>query len=248
MRYRVLLFDLFGTVVLFKPKVPTLQVAGGAWRSTMQWLRDRLADDFPDIVFDDFLDAMTAVTQDIARRRPPEYLEVVSAERFRRVLERLGVDGARGADAAERLSLTHMHHLAASTELPETHATLLRELAGEYPLGLISNFDHGPTAHDILARHGIAPLFVATVISADVGRRKPHPQIFAETLAAVRCRREEALFVGDTLADDVCGAQAAGIDVAWISPDGAVPPPDAPPPTYVIRRLVDLPAILSQTG
>ena len=39
-RGRALLFDLFGTVVLFAPRVPKVEVAGTAWRSTMGWLRE----------------------------------------------------------------------------------------------------------------------------------------------------------------------------------------------------------------
>jgi hypothetical protein len=36
---RVLLLDLFGTVVHFAPQVPTVEVAGTPWRTTMGWLQ-----------------------------------------------------------------------------------------------------------------------------------------------------------------------------------------------------------------
>jgi FMN phosphatase YigB (HAD superfamily) len=244
MRYPVLLFDLFGTVVLFKPQVPVLEVANTQWRSTLGWLRTDIARALPEVPFEDFLHAMTAVTAEIVRARPPEYLEVPSRERFRRTLERIGLRGPVANAAAEALCVRHMGFLAESTVFPPEHGALLRALAGRHRLGLISNFDHGPTGHAILARHGIADLFEVTLISADVGRRKPHPAIFHEALGRMRVAPEEVLFVGDNVADDVAGARATGIDVAWIS-DGAPPPAGGPAPTHVIARLTDLDALLA---
>jgi putative hydrolase of the HAD superfamily len=243
-RYRAILFDLFGTVVLFKPKVPTLHVAGTTWRTTMGYLRDEVGEQLPDIPFDSFIQSIARVTEEIVRARPPEYREVLSPERFRRALASLGVEGELGRQTAERLSLRHMAHLAGNTEMPASHEALLRALKPQVRIGLISNFDHGPTAREILRRHGIEDLFDVTLISAEFGRRKPHPSIFEAALAALRVDRSQALYVGDTLTDDVYGAHGAGIDVAWISPDQAGVAIDGAGPTFVIRELTDLPHLL----
>jgi len=48
------------------------------------------------------------------------------------------------------------------------------------------------------------------------------------------------LFVGDTFADDVGGARAAGVEVAWIDARGQGIPPGAVPPRWVLRTLPDL--------
>lgn len=244
MRYRVLLLDLFGTVVFFSRTMPTIRGPGGSWRLAMQWLREPLREDLPETSFDAFLEAMAAVTEEIAAARAPEFFEVPSRERFRRTLDRLGVTGDRVPGLAERLSLMHMSRLAACAEFPPAYGALLRALAGRRRLGLVSNFDHGPTARAILARHDIASMFSVTVISDEVGRRKPHPAVFIEALRALESAREEALFVGDTLGEDVVGAQAAGIDVAWINASGVECPPTAPRPTYEIRSLADLPGVI----
>jgi putative hydrolase of the HAD superfamily len=232
--YRVLIFDLFGTVVHFRTAVP---YAGGP---AYDWLRRPLADLCPELELDGLAAALLDVSREIAAARPPHYREVPSSERFRRALARLRQGGDHVATAGA-LSEAHMAHLAAQTELPAGHGELLRELAGRRRLGLLSNFDHGPTARAILARHAIAPYFASIVISAEHGRRKPHPAIFETALAELGVAASEALYIGDTHEDDVVGARAAGIDVAWLDRMGR----DLdPPPTHRIAALPDLRALL----
>lgn len=244
MPYRCLVFDLFGTLVHFTARVPTVPVIGSERRSTMHWLRDPLAAARPALPFDEFFAAMGAVTTEIVQARPPAYREVPSHERFQRVLARVGVDGPDGPELARQLSETHMAYLAAQTEMPAAHGALLQTLAARWPLGLVSNFDHGATAHAILRREGIADLFGATVISADCGRRKPHPEIFALALDRLGVEPAAALYVGDTAGDDVAGARAAGMDVVWINAAGAALPADCPPPTHTVRALGELRGLL----
>ncbi len=242
--YRAILFDLYDTVVLFHPHVPTLQVAGTRWRSTMDWMREAVVQELPGVSHDEFLRAITETTAEIIRARPPEYREVPSPERFRRALVRLGVIGADVAERAERLSLAHMRHLAASTELPATHRALVQRLAMRCPLGLVSNFDHGPTARAILDRDALTPLFQAIVISDGFGRRKPHPSIFHEALRQLDVDASDALFVGDSVSDDVAGASAVGMDTAWLNPNDEPLPNGALAPTHTVARLIELEAVL----
>ena len=241
---RALLFDLFGTVVQFQPQVPTVEIAGTPWRTTMGWLRASAEREVPHVPFDDLLPALMQVTEDIVRARPPEYFEVPSRERFRRALLRVGIATQHAADIAERLSLAHMAHLASMTVLPAEHTALLQQLTGRYRLALVSNFDHGPTARHVLRDHGIAGFFPTTVISAEFGRRKPHPAIFAAALQTVGVRADEALFIGDSVGDDVLGAHNAGLPVAWLNAKSAPLTPGTPAPQHVITRLTDLPAVL----
>lgn len=226
-RYRAVVFDLFGTLIHFRVR-PDPGFA---------WLREPFAAT-GGADFDAFLKALRAVSAEIAVARGPDHREVPSRQRFARALARLGADEA----AAEALSAAHMGYLDAATDLPAGHAALLRALGERYRLGLVSNFDHPPTAQAVLARHGVHRHFAVTLISADFGRRKPHPAIFAEALARLGAAPHEALYVGDTHAEDVVGARAAGMDVAWIAPPGA---PDAEPrPTRRIARLDELTDLL----
>jgi len=63
----------------------------------------------------------------------------------------------------------------------------------------------------ILQRLGIAPYLSAQTFSDELCLRKPHPEIFMRTLAALAVEPPEALHVGDTLATDYKGAQAIGM-------------------------------------
>jgi len=232
--YRVVLFDLFGTVVHFVAPPP------GAARGTYEWLRAPLAQHQPSIAFDAFRDALIEVSAAIVAARLPEHVEVSSPERFRRVLARFDVHGDLAK--AEPLAVAHMAHLADQTTMPASHLQLLNDLTPRYRLGLVSNFDHAPTAQAVLARHGVHRCFDVTLISHDFGRRKPHPAIFREALHRLGATPAEALYVGDSAADDVLGAQAVGLDVAWVNRHDEAPPD--PPPTHTLRALPELRALL----
>jgi HAD superfamily hydrolase (TIGR01549 family) len=244
MRYPALLFDCFRTILLFTPHAPTGQVKEPTWRAAMRELRGRAATLLGDIEFDFFLDALYDVSVAIARGRPPEHREVPIEERYRRALARLGLEGPEIAAVAVQLAHLQLEAQTANTEMPPEHGTLLRELARTRRLALVSNFDHGPTAHAILAHHGIADLFSAVVVSIEIGRRKPHPEIFQEALRRLGVGAGDALMVGDSLGDDVAGGQSAGLDTAWVT-WGSTAPVEAPRPTYAMRTLVELPGVLA---
>ncbi len=245
MRYSVLLFDLFRTIVRFTRHAPTGQVREATWRPAMNELRGRAQALLGNVDFGFFLDALYDASLAVAKSRPPEHRETPITERYQRALARLGLEGPDAAATAERLARLQLDAQIANTELPTAHAALLRELAETRRLAVISNFDHGPTAHALLERVGLTPLLTTAVISIDVNRRKPHPEIFREALRRLDATPAEALMIGDSLGDDVSGATAAGIDTAWVNWDGAAIPDGAVKPTYELRELVQLRALLA---
>jgi len=78
----------------------------------------------------------------------------------------------------------------------------------------VSNWDISLTG--VLAECGLAELLDGVVTSAEAGARKPDPAIFARALELAGCAPSEALHVGDTPAEDVAGARAAGIQALLI--------------------------------
>ena len=95
-------------------------------------------------------------------------------------------------------------------------------LAGLRDRGLrlvcLSNWDVSLT--DVLERVGLLDLLDGVVTSAGTGARKPDPAIFERALELAGCTASEALHVGDSTAEDVAGAQAAGIPALLIDRDG----------------------------
>jgi putative hydrolase of the HAD superfamily len=82
----------------------------------------------------------------------------------------------------------------------------------------VSNWDYA--LPQVLERCGLAGGFDAVVTSAGAGARKPDPRIFAAALEAAGCAPEEALHVGDTPAEDLGGARAAGVRALLLDRDG----------------------------
>jgi len=76
-----------------------------------------------------------------------------------------------------------------------------------------------------------------------IGKYKPHPDFYRHILAREDCPPRDALFIGDSLADDVFGPAAVGIDAAWVNRSNA-PLPPAAQPFHVIDDLRKLPALL----
>ena len=64
---------------------------------------------------------------------------------------------------------------------------------------------------ELFAEIGLLDRLDAVALSAEVGKRKPHPAIFEAALAQVGVEAGEALMVGDRLREDVAGAQALGM-------------------------------------
>lgn len=112
-----------------------------------------------------------------------------------------------------------------------THALLEALRSRGLRLGLVSNaFDPGWLLHRDLEQMGIAERIDYAVFSSEVGKRKPHPEIFERALEALGVAPGEALFVGDRLYEDVRGAAQVGmttVQAVWFRadehPDGGEP-------------------------
>jgi 2-haloalkanoic acid dehalogenase type II len=82
----------------------------------------------------------------------------------------------------------------------------------------VSNWD--VSLPRVLARCGLDGSLDGVVTSAQAGARKPDPAIFAPALEIAGCSADEAVYVGDTPAEDVEGARAAGIHALLIDRAG----------------------------
>jgi len=113
----------------------------------------------------------------------------------------------------------------------------LEQLAGRgLALGLVSNTMRTPgaTLRKLLEKFRLLRCFQALTFSDEVGVRKPDPEIFARTLAALGVEAAAAVHVGDDAVLDVQGARAAGMRAVQVTsaslkalgarrPDAAVP-------------------------
>lgn len=241
------LFDLFDTLVDFeRDRLPLVDVAGKEIRTTSGAAHAALRQAYPAISLEAFYEAFVESLREVNALRDREGVEVTAAERLARCFARLGLpDTAATASVREAVLQAHMGALAAATSSPPERREVVRALASRYRLGLVSNFDHSATARALLERHGFDGLFEVVLISADVGWRKPRPEIFDLACRALQIVPAAGLFVGDSLGVDVAGARGVGMPCVWVNREGGSLRPTDPQPDYTIRQLPDLLALLS---
>jgi len=92
---------------------------------------------------------------------------------------------------------------------------MLTTLKQNYRIGLLSNFTHPPAATQIIAELDLDPFFDVTLISGDLGYRKPHLSVFEALIDQLGVEKEEIAFVGDDPEADVAGALQAGLQPVW---------------------------------
>lgn len=212
-RVRAVLFDLCDTLVHFDAeRLPLVEIDQQPTRSTAHAIHGAMVSS-PSVAFDAFFTCLKTVTAEIAIQRDLDHREVTSQERFRRVLDRLGLPA--GPDHALRLVDAHMARLAHALVTPAHHREVMSVLSARVRLGIVSNFDHAPTVREVLRRDRLEEFFDVMVVSDEVGWRKPHRVMFETALQRLEVSAGEALFVGDNYELDVLGATQAGLAAAW---------------------------------
>ncbi len=94
----------------------------------------------------------------------------------------------------------------------------VQKLAKKYPLALISDtaWTPGRVLRQIFAQYQILDCFKVLIFSGEVGKTKPHPQMFQLALNGLGVQPQECLHIGDLQHTDIAGAKAAGMRAAWI--------------------------------
>ena len=123
----------------------------------------------------------------------------------------------------------------------------LERLHGEWRLGLLTN-GASCLQREKLAASGLAGHFDAVVISGDFGAGKPEPAIFRHALDRLGHTHGRAVMVGDSLARDVRGALAAGLDAVWLTRPGIPAETPEATPAPRITTLAELHQALRALG
>jgi putative hydrolase of the HAD superfamily len=169
------------------------------------------------------LDAVWATQRDVGSRG-----------QVRIALEMLGLDEAVPSDGPVMEALDQAYCLPILSALPVANAgarTVLIALRNcGLRLALICNTGRTPgkMLRQVLDRLGLAPFLSVLTFSDEVGLRKPHPEIFLQTLGTLGVTPGEAAHVGDDVTTDIAGARGIGMRAihlchttgASLSPDG----------------------------
>jgi HAD superfamily hydrolase (TIGR01549 family) len=172
-----------------------------------------------------------------ALQRHPELMhdEEIWVEFTERIVCGMGGDGERAHECALAIEGAWEEH--GNFDLYEDVLPVLERLRGAgLKLGLVSN---GVRDLDDFVVHHALGVDVA-VGSRAHGRIKPHETIFRAALERLETEPEEAVMVGDSLVDDVEGAQALGMRAFLVDRDNRYP--------EVEGRLPDLYALPAALG
>lgn len=115
---------------------------------------------------------------------------------------------------------------------------MLRER--ELHLGIVSNVDNDQFSQ-MMQLSQLEPYFDSLLTSEDAQSCKPDQGIFTEALRRANCAPEEVCFIGDSLQQDIAGANRAGMRSVLIWSQSDTDPPDAhAKPQHVVRHIPEL--------
>jgi HAD superfamily hydrolase (TIGR01549 family) len=186
-----------------------------------------------------YAEAREKAVEGIRRHPELEHDEEIWVAFTERIIRGMGGDSDSAYECAEAMTRAWEH--AEHFELYEDALPVLEELRGHgLKLGLVSNT--GRDLDQFVAHHRLE--VDAVLGSRAFGRTKPHPTIFQAVLDRLDVTAADAAMVGDSPEDDIEGAQAAGIRMAFLlDREGRYPGiPDRLP------NLLALPAALGLGG
>ena len=161
---------------------------------------------------DDFLKIQNDVYWKWRDYRERNHIEMESSIWWREILQQLKI---KFSDAVISQIIIESHKIwRTQISLYSGVKELLKDLKKRYKLALISNIATGDLSRGDMEIFGILDLFDLVVMSSDLKIRKPSPKIFEYVLNKLNIKKEEMIFIGDTLYDDIQGAKNAGLCMA----------------------------------
>ncbi|MBR5144957.1 MAG: HAD family hydrolase, partial [Clostridia bacterium] len=84
------------------------------------------------------------------------------------------------------------------------------------------------------------------LISSDIGVKKPSVEAFEIALKTFNIDKENSIYVGNDMRDDILGASCAGLRTLYIHTEqsGSYPELDIPSPTYTVKNHSEMKARL----
>lgn len=151
--------------------------------------------------------------RDLRRASSDELYRQTMVAVYRFLLDALGIPD----DLEEKAEALYERFIVREGFMPlfsDVRDTLQRLRHQGVRLGIVSNFPSH--LEQILRQHGIDRYFDFVVVSSLVGLEKPDPAIFELAIENAGVPKEEILYVGDQMDDDIRGAQAVGLKAVLI--------------------------------
>ena len=208
MKYKNLVFDLYGTLV----DIHT-ETTDSVWEKTALYLGFYGAAYTPaelQASFDRFTASLNAAAGDAHECFPEVPIEQV----FSRLLQQKGVSDSDtiAPHAAQLFRIESIDYIRLYPGVLEALATLR---ADGHRLWLLSNAQHIFTAYE-LRLLGLHDQFEKIYLSSDYNCRKPDRRFFELLHTDAGLNFSDCLMIGNDLSTDIAGAKAAGMDAFYI--------------------------------
>lgn len=232
MQVNAVLFDLFDTL---------LRINGGDafYTPCLEKLYEFFSENGVDVSFKEFKQVYFEVRDELYAESEKTLEEPHFNLRVSKTLQDLNYDFDVTSPIVIKGTNIFADEFMRYVSLDDDALDVLRKLRGKHRLGLISNFAIPECVWKLLSKFNLEKIFDTILISAEVNKRKPSPEIFKKALKALNVDAANAVFVGDTLAFDIKGAKNVGMKAVLIERN---PPKEILDikPDRVIRSLKEL--------
>ena len=229
---KAVFFDLDGT----------LCDSDTAWRLAQRETFQLFREQYPDVLEETLTEAWRTVHQELFQQLNAGKCSMADVRdvRFQCLFQKLGLpidkvmEGLSGFFCSRYLTSLRLYDDV--TVLEELHA---------YHVGIITNGAHDEHADSQLSkvRHlGLSERIRSLTISGEIGVRKPKVEIFQVACERAGVSPKEAMLVGDTIENDIVGANRAGMTSVFIDRESHVLTPKTADeqPDHSISNLHDV--------
>jgi putative hydrolase of the HAD superfamily len=161
---------------------------------------------------------------EIAQRvRLQDHVERTTEAVLRRTLQAMDCPARQDAQIERAVRALYAVSEAGWHPMPGLHPMLDALRADGHRIGLISNAGDAPNVARLLASAGLTGAFDPELVSATEGVRKPNVTLFQRVVSAWGLSPDSVVMIGDTLGEDILGAQRAGLRSIWFTADADTP-------------------------
>lgn len=195
----------------------------------------------------EFLDRFHQQQLEDHRQRQMDHLERPTATMLQTLLRELGFPELSQAMLEE--AMRRYYSISERTWQPvEGMTQIVEQLAQSgLKLGLISNAGDVNNVQRLLERTGLKSWFDPVIVSAETLQRKPRREIFQRLLDAWDMPADSMVMVGDSLAEDILGAQAVGMHQIWVRQHARQGLDQSPiEPQFMVKTLHEVPHVIEE--
>jgi HAD superfamily hydrolase (TIGR01662 family) len=209
MRIRAVLFDMFDTLMLIEKE-------HAFYSPALQRLHSVLVKNGVSVSYEEFIKAYTVARDTLFAEADKELEEPRFNLRVSNALRDLGYEYEPFGEVVSAATYAFCEGFMDYVRIdPDTEGTL-RKLHENYKIGIVSNFAIPECVYNLLEKHGLEKFFDVVIVSAEVNKRKPSPEIFQQALKKLGVTASETVFVGDTLDADIKGAKDSGMKAVYL--------------------------------